>query len=537
MPRSPISSSGSDDWRSNSSEENSMSVGRERLWRMRDGSENWGINFSDSIFAFQDQGGEWNQAKGLVWPLLDLQGVTLKAPERIDDSPNFSWWLALLDLLVFGAGWTNVAEDLTKWRRGGYQTNGSPVLEFVKNNWGESVCALEYHLYRHKHSLATITEYARRARGKEVSSRLPESILEDYDRSNVHNTLRFRDSSEGNWGLVSALCLGENQPGENFCESDCGHLAAHFALIWEDKSIHELGPNDIMEVSKNFSIITLESYEGWYSKIHEARKDFENDLDSLIQINTISVHVEGLGYLGTFVYNKALGGFRREGEIGLELAASTTHPPTTSIRFGFELTEDMGKSLALALEYCDSYEDDSVEKLEINVRNEVGLAHTLNYVVSNEGIDDPDFKSYFSRSGDKWLTAFVSTESHQFVTCLAEMAKTGQLDTSLAIEEAVIDGSSLLYSKPWAAPFILKLWDDKSPFHSFYAAISEYERDQMVSIHHLDPEDGRALLAEVEKLTKPRVRAEEQQELQVAISLAAGRDVTADEVLEFFSEY
>ena len=505
---------------------------------MRDRSEQgWGVNFPDSIFAFQDQGGQWNQAKGLVWPLLDLQGVTLKAPERIDDSPNFSWWLALLDLLVFGAGWTNVAEDLTKWRRGGYQTNGSPVLEFVKNNWGESVCALEYHLYRHKYSLATITEYALRSRGQEVRSPLPDSILEDYDRSNVHNTLRFRDSSEGNWGLVSGLCLGEDRPGEDFCESDCGHLSSHFALVWEDKSVHELGPTDIFQFTDPVVIVTLESYEGWYSKIHEARKDFENDLDSLIQINTISVHVEGLGYLGTFVYNKALGGFMREGEIGLGLAASTKFPPTNSISFGFELTEDMRKSLALALEYFDSWEDEPVEKLEINVRSEVGLAHTLNYVVSNEMIDDPDFNSYFSRSGGKWLTAFVSTESHQFVGCLAEMAKTGQLDTSLAIEEAMIDGSSLLFPKPWAAPFIIKLWDAKSPFYSFYAAISEYEADQMVSIHDLDPDNGRLLLTEVEKLTKPRVRAEEQQELQVAIDLAAGREVSARDVLEFFSEY
>jgi hypothetical protein len=59
----------------------------------------------------------------------------------------------------------------------------------------------------------------------------------------------------------------------------------------------------------------------------------------------------------------------------------------------------------------------------------------------------------------------------------------------------------------------------------------------MVSIHHLDPDNGRLLLAQVEKLTKPRVRAEEQQELQVAIDLAAGRDVSAYDVLEFFSEY
>jgi hypothetical protein len=505
---------------------------------MRDRSEQgWGVNLPDSIFAFQDQGGQWNQAKGLVWPLLDLQGVTLKAPERIDDSPNFSWWLALLDLLVFGAGWTNVAEDLTKWRRGGYQTNGSPVLEFVKNNWGESVCALEYHLYRHKYSLATITEYALRSRGQEVRSPLPESILEDYDRSNVHNTLRFRDSSEGNWGLVSGLCLGEDRPGEDFCESDCGHLASHFALVWHDKSIKELGPNDIMEVSKHFAIITLESYEGWYSKIHEAKTSFERDLDSNYQINNISVNVERLGHLGRFVFNKALGGFMREGEIGLALVAASNEPPRNSIRFGFELTEDMGASLALALEDFDSWEDKPVELLEINVRSEVGLAHTLNYVVSNEGIADPDFNSYFSRSGDKWLTSFVSTESHQFANCLAEMAKTGQLDTSLAIEEAMIDGSSLLFPKPWAAPFIIKLWDAKSPFYAFYAAISEYDSDQMVSIHDLDPDNGRLLLTKVENLTNRRIRSDEQQELQVAINLAAGREVSAYDVLEFFSEY
>jgi hypothetical protein len=337
--------------------------------------------------------------------------------------------------------------------------------------------------------------------------------------------------------LVSGLCLGEDRPGEDFCESDCGHLSSHFSLIWHDKSIHELGSTDIFQVTNQVVILTLESYEGWYAKIHAARTSIESDLDSDYAINTISVHVAGLGYLGTFVFNKALGGFMREGEIGLGLAVSTKFPPTNSISFGFELTEDMSKSLALALEYFDSWEDRPVEVLEINVRSEVGLAHTLNYVVSNEMIDDPDFNSYFSRSGDKWLTAFVSTESHQFVGCLAEMAKTGQLDTSLAIEEAMIDGSTLLFPKPWAAPFIIKLWDAKSPFYSFYAAISEYEADQMVSIHHLDPDNGRLLLTEVEKLTKPRVRAEEQQELQVAIDLAAGRDVSAYDVLEFFSEY
>lgn len=76
--------------------------------------------------------------------------------------------------------------------------------------------------------------------------------------------------------------------------------------------------------------------------------------------------------------------------------------PTKSLRFGFDLTPEMGRALAEALEGYDSWEDDPVEVMEIAVREELGLAHTLSYNVETELPLSPGMIRQFARANGAW---------------------------------------------------------------------------------------------------------------------------------------
>ena len=211
--------------------------------------------------------------------------------------------------------------------------------------------------------------------------------------------------------------------------------------------------------------------------------------------------------------------------------------PRVSPRFGFELTPEMGRALAPALELYDTYEDDPIELIEIAVREELGLAHTLNYSVETDLPLPKGMIRQFARAHKVWEPGFVNPGAWQFQQCEAEMRRAHNLRDSAWDHEAMIDGSRIYEPKPWAINYVLDLWDRRAPFHSFIGWLSEQEPTKEFSIHDLDQDEGQHLLKVAKDLRSQIVSSDEQVEMHVVIELAAGREMTAEAILESFADY
>jgi hypothetical protein len=211
--------------------------------------------------------------------------------------------------------------------------------------------------------------------------------------------------------------------------------------------------------------------------------------------------------------------------------------PRVSPRFGFDLTPEMGRALAPALELYDTYEDDPIEVVEIAVREELGLAHTLNYNVETDLPLPKGMIRQFARANKGWEPGFVNPAAWQFQQCESEMRGLHIQTERTWDNEAMIDGSRIYEPQGWAISYVLELWDRKAPFYSFIGWLSEKEPTEEFSIHDLDPDEGANLYKVVKEQTNRRISSDELQYMMVALDLIAEKRVSAEEILEYFVGY
>lgn len=211
--------------------------------------------------------------------------------------------------------------------------------------------------------------------------------------------------------------------------------------------------------------------------------------------------------------------------------------PRFSPRFGFDLTPEMGRALAPVLELYDTYEDDPIEVIEIAVREELGLAHTLNYNVETDLPLPKGMIRQFARANMSWEPGFVNHTAWQFEHCESEMRRLQSQTERTWDNEAMVDGSRIYEPKGWAIHYILDLWDSKAPFYSFIGWLSEKEPTEEFSIHDLDPNEGANLYKVVKEQTSRRISSDELQDMMVALDLVAEKRVSAEEILEYFVGY
>jgi hypothetical protein len=214
---------------------------------------------------------------------------------------------------------------------------------------------------------------------------------------------------------------------------------------------------------------------------------------------------------------------------------STGDLTETSPRYGFSITREMATALGPALDAYDKWEDNPLEHIEIAIREEVGLAHTLNYNIEHD-FDLPDgIAKEYSRANGVWVSGFVCPDAPQFLACEEEMRRTGNLREGMYPHEAMIDDSLIYEPKDWAVPYILKIWDSKNPFYAFLGWLSMQEPAEIFSVFEPDPNIGNQLAEVIKSLTSRRIRSDEQEEMMVAINLARGESASAEEIVEFFS--
>jgi hypothetical protein len=354
---------------------------------MRDqDSSDWTVSVGPSA-AFADTP-HWVDAKKLVWPLIDQDTLRLVPPRRMgDDTGTRSWWQALLDVCVFGMGWTDVAAELTRWRHDGYPAD-TPLKRFVVANWGKTVGLLELYLYHHPSAGETIMVAAHRSRGWALDVWPEQASIDSQDLAALVHSVRLeaRESDVGfaAEGLGFSPDADEDQWARVSGNGDGAHLSSHFSLEWlETKELTTLGDEDYVTLAPHLSQFSVAVYEGWYHKLHALREELLRDIENIDNVSKFQVLVGGLGSLGTFSFDEKLNCFVRVTEaakpaIQTELPAAVM---TSSPLYGFSVAPDMGLVLAKAYEDFDQWEDEPVEELELLVKSKIGLAHSFTYCV------------------------------------------------------------------------------------------------------------------------------------------------------------
>lgn len=267
----------------------------------------------------------WSSARGLVWGLVGIPGSRLIPPYSPSRDPSDehiaqsrSWWLAALDLLIYGEGWTDIPRDLTGWRNRGYRAE-TAILGFIARSFGPTIAALEAYLYGYETARLSIAEYARRARQPELEDPDHSELNRHISRSEGEELINFVreltsrhhaghmiDQLLRSWDFNSWSTkdwIGQ-MPG------DSAHLSPHFTNLWADVD-NSLAPDDsVLFTADNSVILTTARYEGWYHKLHELRRDTLNGRLSEAVASRVTVRVTGLGWLGEFSYDGAVDGFR-----------------------------------------------------------------------------------------------------------------------------------------------------------------------------------------------------------------------------------
>jgi hypothetical protein len=73
--------------------------------------------------------------------------------------------------------------------------------------------------------------------------------------------------------------------------------------------------------------------------------------------------------------------------------------------------------------------------------------------------------------------------------------------------------------------------------YAFLGWLGTQESTVQFSVYDSEPHIGNQLAEVIKKLTSVRIRAEEQQDMMVAINLSQGESASAEEILEFFAGY
>ena len=490
----------------------------------------WGMSF-ELPDTFGDKGKEWTEGRAVVWKALQMR-AKLHPPIKFEGStPNYGWWIGLVDLLSFAGGVEDIAEYLRAWGAAGYRAS-TPLQRFIRDNWGESVAVLELYLYLYPDSREAIFRYANQCRGNRTAGEAALNPGDELTRLNAASYANAALRSDRDIELSKALFHAEKLADIDYSRpisGDSAHLSPHFAFEGTEHSM-DIEDGETLEFrNRGSALLSLVSYSGWYAKLHTLRREFERDPETAGDFNRVEVEIAGLGSIGVFVFDLSRKCFVLEGE------EKTQTELSSSPRYGFALTDEMTAKLLPLLDAHDSWEDEPIELVELQVRREVDLAHSMTYQISSDDGEDGDW----TRIDGEWREGFMIPDGVHHKRCSTALIYGHHLDPTLPWHQAVLDDSYVYDVAPWALGLLTKLWDMGHPVRFFIGELAGMEEAKDVTIHLRNEEEHGQLLREVLKYVEELpsfIKADESFLVEDLLEWKDGQQMTAKELLSAIVE-
>ena len=287
-----------------------------------------------------------------------------------------------------------------------------------------------------------------------------------------------------------------------------------------------------MRINNSYAVLELAHYEAWYHKIHDLRRASLTGEITNHEISTVDVRIKGIGSIGVFEFNPSINAFVitgahifRGGRIPKELFFD-------SPKYGFTLNSEMVEQLEKHIDHFDSWEDEPIEELTIETRDEVGLAAFMNYCIAvrndwQEG-DDSDW----SRLNGQWVKGWLKPDGPQYLNCLAAMAAGGFLEPDVGPLEQMIDDSGSIDIEPWAVPYVLRLWDGLSSFPVLIAQVASRDADSSIFLVEFEKPIATAFVELVQDSMNSTRRSAERAQYAELAEFLDGATLTCQELLD-----
>lgn len=436
----------------------------------------------------------WMHARMAVWQLSQSHHLTVAPSPTLPPELHDGVWQAVIDLLMYGNGWVDLAGELRQWRKNSYSPTND-ILRFVSRNFADILLPLETYF-------AVYAEVNRHIAAYLIATESPfevDNLVAERPEANTEQLIRVcrelnLDRAHVAFRLVDALpdSLRESH------DVDPLHIASHFTFNSSSGVPLPDSLDYFAKTSPAAGFAVFPKYAHWYRKAMFITDMWLDDLAQLSSDDSdadsdvhLDVHIEGIGYLGRFTPDSPYGRLCRvalnershamDGDSSLSSATaqvssrtainSTVSAPTEfrSPRFGIPITKEMHEALEYGLQV-----DGEDESLEVTARHEVRLGLALVWHA-------PGQADSWSRLNGQWVPGWIVLEGPHFQACLTAMASGGHLDLSVALEEAMIDDSLCLEdTQPWAAGMLLAAWDTLTIFPQILAEIGQLgERDEV----------------------------------------------------------
>jgi hypothetical protein len=250
----------------------------------------------DTDFARYGEQREWGHAVPQMFRILAAPKVRHEFVALTSDSV-LAYWGALLHMLTFSFGWSDLGRGLSAWYFGRRETD-DPRFELLQNIWVadghiEELLAL---LLRDSfgagyatgpmHELSRLGGFTPKHSSIDALAHAPEAFVDS-----VMRRVEERPRSD----IPDPLRGG----------SDPLHLGAHLRVPVSDTSDTPQGePGVILDRGSGRAAVLLDSMDGWYRRLSEVGASLpERSAGSWY----LDVHVRTVGFLGTYRRSRVSG--------------------------------------------------------------------------------------------------------------------------------------------------------------------------------------------------------------------------------------
>lgn len=261
----------------------------------------WNIRLSNVVhdeIRYREHWGDeylWTSMLPLAWSSIDISGISIRARRRQrlgGDSHEsaIAQWSMAIHLLGLGMGWTDIAKGLRGWREHDYREGHHPILDFLLNNFGDQIEALEvfFAISSRNEINDALLDIRRSARGDNSSLEIENQFGSEYE-------FQLREFLEEDR-------YGEKSFGRLLLESgDALHLDSHCASSFRD-ALRDMMGMEIRTRQGEYLKIWTPYYGGWAHRLAATTRDLHTDEFLEADCTMIDVDIKTIGYIGTFAW-------------------------------------------------------------------------------------------------------------------------------------------------------------------------------------------------------------------------------------------